>query len=107
MSFSVDSFVADANNVVVSVQWCYTNADGKITNTHVLNTPAGDVELPAVTQTTLVSWLEDQLTNTAADFDAAIARAKSQAEYQAGFKVYVREDDESYAIPDEPTAAAY
>ena len=52
-----------------------------------------------MTQSTLVGWLEDQLGNTAADFDAAIANAKTQAEYQAGFKKYEREDDDTYAIP--------
>ena len=108
MPFSVNCFVADANDKIVSVDWVYTNADGAISNTHVLATPAGDFELANVTQTTLVGWVEDQLQNTAAEFDAAISNAKTQAEYQAGFKKYDREADNTYAVvTEDPEAAAY
>ena len=76
---------------------------------HVLATPAGDFSVAEVSQATLVSWVEDQLQNTAAQFDTAIANAKAQAEYQAGFKKYEREADNTYAIPSEesPEAVAY
>ena len=99
MSFSVNCFVADANDDIVSVDWVYTNADGAISNTHVLATPAGDFSLAEVTQATLVGWIEDQLENTAAEFDTAIADAKTRVEYQSGFKKYEREADNTYAIP--------
>ena len=99
MSFSIKCFTADANDHVVSVDWQYSNADGTISNTHVLATPAGDFALPSVTQDVLVGWLEDQLTNTAAEFDTAIANAKAQAEYRAGFVKYEREADNTYAVP--------
>ena len=62
-------------------------------------TPQRLFAVAEVTQATLVSWVEDQLQNTAAEFDAAIANAKTQAEYQAGFKKYEREADNTYAIP--------
>ena len=108
MPFSVNCFVADADDKIVTLDWSYTNADGAISNTHRLATPAGDFALAAVTQSTLVGWLEDQLQNTAAEFDAAIANAKAQSEYQAGFKKYEREADETYAIPAEaPVATPY
>lgn len=108
MAFSVNCFVADANNNIVSVDWTYSNADGTLSNTHVLATPAGEFSLAEVTQTTLVGWLEDQLQNTAAEFDAAIANAKAQAEYQAGFKKYDREADNTYAVAtEEAEATAY
>ena len=106
MPFSVTCFTADANDDIVAVDWQYSNADGTISNTHVLATPAGDFALAEVTQTTLVGWVEDQLQNTAAEFDAAIANAKAQSEYQAGFKKYNREVDNTYAIEDTETAAA-
>ena len=102
MAFSVTCFTADANDDIVSVDWQYSNADGTLSNTHVLATPAGDFSLAEVTQTTLVGWLQDQLQNTAAEFDAAIANAKAQAEYQAGFKKFNREVDNTYAI-EEPS----
>ena len=108
MPFSVNSFVADADDKIVTLDWVYTNNDGSIHNTHRLETPAGDFALAAVTQTTLVGWLEDQLQNTAAEFDTAIANAKTQAEYQAGFQKYEREADETYAIPAaDPVATPY
>ncbi len=110
MPFSVTCFTADANDDIVSIDWQYSNADGTLSNTHVLATPAGDFAVAEVTQATLVGWLEDQLQNTAAEFDAAIANAKAQSEYQAGFKKYNRESDNTYAIPAEeeaPVASAY
>ena len=111
MPFSVNCFVADANDDIVSVDWVYTNDDGAISNTHVLATPAGDFSVTEVTQATLVGWVEDQLQNTVAEFDAALANAKAQAEYQAGFKKYSLEADNTYAIPTEeaedPEAPAY
>ena len=108
MPFSINAFVADANDNIVSVDWVYTNADGAISNTHVLATPAGDFSVAEVSQATLVSWVEDQLQNTAAEFDTAIANAKSQAEYQAGFKKYEREADNTYAIiAEEPAVSTY
>ncbi len=101
MPFSVNCFVADANDDIVSVDWVYTNADGAISNKLVLATPAGEVSRAEVKQATLVSWVEDQLQNSADEFDAAIANAKVQSEYQAGFKLYNREADETYALPEE------
>jgi hypothetical protein len=104
MPFSVNCFVADTDDKIVTVDWEYTNADGSVSNTHVLDTPAGDVAISAITQSTLVGWVEAQLDNTAADFDIAIANAKTQAEYQAGCKKYEREADNTYAIPTESSA---
>ena len=104
MPFSVTCFTADANDDIVSIDWEYSNADGTLSHTHVLETPAGNFAVAEVTQATLVSWLEDQLQNTTAEFDAAIANAKAQSEYQAGFKKYNREADNTYAIPAEEEA---
>ena len=99
MAFSVNCFVADANDDIVSIDWVYTNADGSLSHTLRLATPAGDFSLAEVTQATLVGWLEDQLENTAAEFDTTLANAKAQAEYQSGFKKYEREADNTYSIP--------
>ena len=98
MPFSVNSFVADAEDHVVFIDWQYANEDGTYSNRHQLATPAGDAALTTVTQETLVEWLENQLENTAEEFDAAISNAKAQAEYQAGFKKYEREADNTYAL---------
>ncbi len=106
MSFSIKCFTADADDKIVAVDWQYSNADGTLSNTHVLATPAGDFALANVTQTVLVGWLEDQLQNTAAEFDAAIANAKAQAEYRAGFKKYEIEADETYAVADQNAGGA-
>ena len=82
MAFTINSFKADNNGNIVSVDWKYTNTDGSINNTHVLATPAGDFALAAVTQSTLVGWVEDQLPNTTAEFDAYLADAKAKVDYQ-------------------------
>lgn len=105
MSFTISSFVADANNNVVSVDWKYENADGSVSNTHVLAVPPGSVPLPTVTQDVLVSWLEDQLSNTAEELDAYLAKVKAQVEYQAGFVKYERKVDNTYAVPAETETA--
>ena len=109
MPFSITCFTADANDDIVSVDWQYSNTDGTFSNTHVLATPAGDFSVAEVTQATLVGWLEDQLPNTAEELDAAITNAKARVEYQAGFKKYNREADNTYAIPveEEAEASAY
>ena len=98
MAFSISGFVSDANDDVVSVDWQYTTADGSLGNTHVLATPAGDFALAEVTQATLITWLESQLGNTAAEFDAALASKKSRSDYEAGFVSYNRESDNTYSV---------
>lgn len=98
MAFSITGFIADADKKIVSVDWQYSNADGSINDTHVLATPAGDFLLEAVTEGVLVSWINDQLENTEAEFDAAIAEAKARLEYESGFTRYTKEDDSTYAV---------
>ena len=99
MAFSITSFKADTYDKVVSVYWVYSNDDGAISNEHVLATPAGDFALDAVTQSTLVGWLEDQLQNTAAEFDAAIATAKANNDYRLSLTQYDLQDNNTYEIP--------
>ncbi len=80
--FSVTSFVADVGQSVISLNWSYSNDDGKLANTLVLATPAGTVRLQDLTQEILVGWLEEQLENTAEELDNVIANAKQQYEFQ-------------------------
>ena len=82
MAFTVNCFEADPNGNIVSVDWEYTTADGSLGNTHVLATPAGDFALSAVTQSTLISWLKDQLENTAEEFDTYLANVKTREAYE-------------------------
>ena len=98
MTFSVNCFVADPNDDIRSLDWSYSNADGVYSDTHMLATPAGDFSLSEVTQTTLVSWLEDQLEYVAAELDEFIASAKARAEYNASLKKYELEADNTYAV---------
>lgn len=98
MGFTINSFVADSNDDIISVDWLYTNEQGSIGNTHILLTPAGDFSLQEVTQATLVGWIEDQLENTTAEFDVAIAGDASRAVYAASLSTYTRESDNTYSI---------
>ena len=97
--FSVTSFVADVGQSVISVNWNYTNDDGKIANTLVLATPAGTVRLQDLTQEVLVGWLEDQLENTPEELDQVIANAKQQYEFQISCKQYsLDEGTSTYSV---------
>ena len=106
MAFTIDCFKADSNDNIVSVDWKYTTADGSLGNTHVLATPAGDFALAAVTQSTLIGWLEDQLGNTAAEFDAHLAERKADREYKESLTKYSKNMLNRYTT-DAPTASTY
>jgi len=108
MAFSIHSFEADPAGNIVSVNWRYTNADGSLGDTHVLATPAGDVPLEGVTQDTLLGWLNDQLENTASDFDAQLADVKlylddvqAEADYQDSLTRYNLTSSNQYTADDE------
>jgi len=97
MPFSVQNYTADPAGNIVTLGWTYTNADGSLSNTHKLATPAGSVPKAEATQAVLVSWLEEQLQNTVEEFDAAISKAKEQQEYQQSLVTHLAEADGSYS----------
>lgn len=99
--------IVDGDNNVVALNWAYSNTDGTLSNQLKLATPYGDVVLADVTQEVAVSWLEEQLGNTAADFDVAIAQRKEQTEYAATLVSYSSNETGTFtadAIPEEPVA---
>ena len=107
MSFSISQMIVDGDNNVVALNWAYSNTDGTLSNQLKLATPYGDVDLSAVTQAVAVSWLEEQLGNTAAEFDAAIANRKAETEYAATLVSYSSNEAGTFAMdaaPEEPVA---
>tara|TARA_B100001094_G_scaffold325011_1_gene378605 strand:- start:445 stop:762 length:318 start_codon:yes stop_codon:yes gene_type:complete len=104
MSFTINSFKADSNDDIVSVDWEYSNADGNISNTHILATPAGDFSLSEVTMITLIGWLQAQLGNTAAEFDAYLAERKATQDYQDSLTCYSRTSINKYAADSQASA---
>ena len=88
MTYSINQMIVDGDQNVVALNWAYSNADGTLSNQLKLATPYGDVALASVTQELAVSWLEEQLQNTAAEFDAAIANRKAETEYAATLVAY-------------------
>ncbi len=80
--------IVDGDQNVVALNWAYSNADGTLSNQLKLAEPYGDVDLAEVTETVAISWLEDQLQNTAEEFDAAIAQHKATTEYTSTLVVY-------------------
>ena len=68
--YSITGMIVDGNGKVVSLNWCYENADGKLSNTHK-------------------------------EFDAAIANAKQQAEYQATLVPYTLNEQGTFSPPAE------
>ena len=105
--YSITGMMVDGNDKVVSLNWCYENADGKLSNTHVLHTPEGDVAIAQVTEQVAIGWLTSQLANTAEEFDAAIANAKQQAEYQATFVPYTLNEQGNFSAPPSPAPVVY
>lgn len=80
--------IADGDQNVVALDWSYSNPDGTISNQHVLEKPYGTTSFDNVTEGLAVSWLTEQLKNTAAEFDAAIAERKEEVEYEQTLAAY-------------------
>ena len=98
MPFSISEMIVDGDQNVVALNWAYSNADGTLSNQLKLATPYGDVALAEVTETVAVSWLEEQLGNTAEEFDAAIANRKAETEYAATLVSYVSNGDGAFQV---------
>ena len=98
MSFSITSFVADPAGTIVTLDWSYSNADGTLSNTHKLAMPAGSTPMQNISEATMISWLDEQLGNTAEEFDAAIANAKEQHEYASSLKQYSSTENGAYKL---------
>ena len=98
--------IVDGAQNVVALNWAYSNADGTLSNQLKLATPYGDVALTAVTQTLAISWLEEQLGNTAEEFDAAIAQRKADTEYAATLVAYNNDGAGAFEVAAEPAEPA-
>ena len=88
MTFSVSQMIADTDQNVIALNWTYSNADGTLSNQHVLQKPYGETPFAEVTESMAVEWLELQLENTSAEFDAAIAERKAAVEYEKTLAPY-------------------
>ena len=102
MPFSISQMIVDGEENVVALNWAYSNADGTLSNQLKLATPYGDVALASVTETLAISWLEDQLQNTSAEFDAAIAKRKQETEYAATLVAYDNDGAGAFQVVEEP-----
>ena len=80
--------IADGDQKVVALDWAYSNADGTLSNQHILQKPYGDTGFADVTEEVALGWLTEQLSNTAEEFDAAIAERKAAAEYEQTLAPY-------------------
>jgi|TARA_R100000084_G_scaffold109202_1_gene74769 hypothetical protein len=93
MAFSISRMIADSDKNVVALDWAYTNADGTLSNQHVLGKPYGTIPFDDVTEAMAITWLEEQLENTPAEFDAAIAERKAAVEYEKTLSAYTPQPD--------------
>ena len=91
MPYSINQMVVDGTQNVVALDWSYSNPDGTLSNRHKLLDPYGKTKLGQVTEAMAIKWLEEQLQNTSAEFDAAIAKRKAEAEYEGGLVDYVKD----------------
>ena len=85
--------IADSQQNVVAVNWAYSNEDGTLSNQHVMSKPYGTTPFKDVTEAVATGWLEEQLQNTAAQFDAAIAERKAAVEYEKTLAEYQPHND--------------
>ncbi len=116
MAYSINQMIVDGKQLVVALDWSYANAEGTLSNQHRLLQPYGSTPLAEVTEEVAIGWLKEQLQNTSAEFDAAIAKRKQETEYAAtlvpyvsngagAFQVYVAPEPEPEpAAPEEPVA---
>ena len=94
MPFSISEIiVSDAADKVVALSWAYENADGKLSNQWKLAQPYGDTPLKDCTEAVLLKWLEEQLPNTAEDFDKQIAEVKARQAFNETLKPYTPHND--------------
>ena len=80
--------IADSEQKVVALDWAYSNADGTLSNQHVLQKPYGTTPFADVTEELAIGWLTEQLVNTEAEFSAALAKRKAEAEYEQTLAPY-------------------
>ena len=89
MSFSISQMiVAEGTQKVVALNWAYSNSDGTLSNQHKLAEPYGETPLAQCTEELMIEWLESQLQNTSAEFDAAIQQRKEQVAFEATLAPY-------------------
>ena len=88
MPFSISRMIADGDRKVVALDWAYSNADGTLSNQHILQKPYGDTSFADVTEEVAVGWLTEQLSNTPEEFDAASAERKAAVEYEQTLAPY-------------------
>ena len=61
------------------MNWVYSNDDGQLSNQHRLLAPYGDTPLDQVTEEVAVSWLEEQLQNTAEELDRSDCQSQGRS----------------------------
>ena len=106
MPYSINQMIVDGDKKVVALNWAYSNADGTLSNQLKLAQPYGNVALAKVDEKLAISWLEDQLQNTAEEFDAAIAKRKADSEYAQTLKPYVKTESGKFEVYEEPLETA-
>jgi hypothetical protein len=102
MPYSISQMIVDGAQNVVALDWAYSNPDGTLSNQHKLAEPYGSTKLAAVTEEVAISWLEEQLQNTAEEFDAAIAKRKAEADYAQTLVPYVSNGAGAFQVYVEP-----
>ena len=98
MSFSIQTFEADPSKQIISVDWKYTTNDGWLSNTLKLATPAGNEALENITEDVLISWVEEQLPNTAQELSDFLAEQAARVEAESQYVKYELGEDNSYSV---------
>ena len=100
MPYSINSYIVDAQQKVVSLDWVYTTADGSRGNNWKLQAPYGNTPLANVTEEIAIGWLVEQLPEGEEEALAAcIAADAERAAYQAQCVPYTKTETGAFVAP--------
>ena len=103
MPYSINHMIVDSAQNVVALDWSYYNLSGTIQSRHKLLDPYGKTQVAEVTEKMATQWLEDQLQNTSAEFDAEIDKRKAASDYEGSCVDYIKDGSGHYAPAPTPT----
>ena len=97
--YSVTSFRTDAEGIIYTCNWTYSNLDGSVGGQVSLAAPEGAVvPVEEVTAEIVTGWVVDSLQNTSEEFDEQIAREKAAREAAEASVVYTIDESGSYSV---------
>jgi len=97
--YSVTSFRTDAEGIIYTCDWTYSNEDGSVGGVVSLEAPVDNIiPVEAVTPEIVTGWVVAVLQNTSEEFDAQIATDKARREAEESAVTYTVGEDGTYSV---------